>query len=222
MIAAHQTMLAPQGAPLPYDAEVEYLESTGTQWIDTGYYASNRTDIELSFQPGTFNYTAGWRCLFGARMNNIGASSNRINTPMIWMSRDRQLALNDYQNYDSGGTSAYAPANAQSVFEIRGRKLYLNGTQYVASGQTSTYQSTVTTGLLRCRFADGWEAATEASRQLPGKIYYMKFYEDGVLAEHLVPVRVGQVGYLFDRVSGELFGNAGTGAFVVGPDKNGV
>lgn len=24
------------GKPLPYDAELEYLESTGTQWIDTG------------------------------------------------------------------------------------------------------------------------------------------------------------------------------------------
>lgn len=27
------------------------------------------------------------------------------------------------------------------------------------------------------------------------------------------------VGYMYDRVSGELFGNAGTGAFVIGPDK---
>lgn len=24
------------GEPVPYDAKVEYLESTGTQWIDTG------------------------------------------------------------------------------------------------------------------------------------------------------------------------------------------
>ena len=28
------------------------------------------------------------------------------------------------------------------------------------------------------------------------------------------------VGYLYDRVSGSLFGNAGTGDFVVCPDKN--
>jgi hypothetical protein len=34
-----------------------------------------------------------------------------------------------------------------------------------------------------------------------------------------VPVRVGQVGYLYDRVSGTLYGNAGTGNFTVGPDK---
>lgn len=35
----------------------------------------------------------------------------------------------------------------------------------------------------------------------------------------LIPVRVGDVGYMFDRVSGKLFGNQGTGAFILGADK---
>ena len=48
MIAAHQTMLAPQGAPLPYDAEVEYLESTGTQYIDTGYILATDSKVSVS------------------------------------------------------------------------------------------------------------------------------------------------------------------------------
>ena len=34
----------------------------------------------------------------------------------------------------------------------------------------------------------------------------------------LIPVRVGNVGYMFDRVSGTLFGNDGTGDFIVGAD----
>ena len=42
---------------------------------------------------------------------------------------------------------------------------------------------------------------------------------NGTLVRSYVPVRVGSVGYLFDRVSGQLFGNAGTGAFTLGPDK---
>ena len=36
----------------------------------------------------------------------------------------------------------------------------------------------------------------------------------------IIPVRKGTVGYLYDRVSGKLFYNAGTGDFVLGPDKN--
>ena len=35
----------------------------------------------------------------------------------------------------------------------------------------------------------------------------------------LIPVRVGDVGYMYDRVSGQLFGNQGTGDFIIGPDK---
>lgn len=43
--------------------------------------------------------------------------------------------------------------------------------------------------------------------------------DNGVLVRDYIPVRVGQTGYLFDNVSKQLFGNAGTGAFVIGPDK---
>ena len=50
------------------------------------------------------------------------------------------------------------------------------------------------------------------------KFHYLKFRgRDGLL--DCIPVRVGDIGYLYDRVSGELFGNSGTGAFIVGPDK---
>ena len=36
---------------------------------------------------------------------------------------------------------------------------------------------------------------------------------------NLIPVRVGQVGYMYDTVSGQLFENSGTGSFIVGPDS---
>lgn len=53
-----------------------------------------------------------------------------------------------------------------------------------------------------------------------GKIYYFKFVENNITKLDLIPVRIGQVGYLFDRVSGSLFGNNGTGTFIIGPDKS--
>jgi len=34
----------------------------------------------------------------------------------------------------------------------------------------------------------------------------------------LIPVRVGQVGYMYDKISNKLFGNSGTGSFILGPD----
>lgn len=37
---------------------------------------------------------------------------------------------------------------------------------------------------------------------------------------NLIPVRVGTVGYFYDKISGRLYGNAGSGAFTLGPDVN--
>jgi hypothetical protein len=42
---------------------------------------------------------------------------------------------------------------------------------------------------------------------------------EGVLTEHFIPVRVGTTGYMYDKVSGQLFGNVGTGDFILGADK---
>lgn len=41
---------------VPYDAEVEYLESTGTQWIDTGVYYPSiaRYTANIRFRPLDF------------------------------------------------------------------------------------------------------------------------------------------------------------------------
>ena len=50
------------------------------------------------------------------------------------------------------------------------------------------------------------------------RIIEMVILRSGAELMHLIPVRKKDVGYMYDRVSGELFGNAGTGAFIIGPD----
>ena len=68
--------------------------------------------------------------------------------------------------------------------------------------RTDKYNSDVTKGLLSC-----------------AKLVYAKG-GDGTNEFDLIPVRKGSFGYMYDRVSGKLYGNAaGTGAFVIGPDK---
>ena len=52
------------------------------------------------------------------------------------------------------------------------------------------------------------------------RVSLLRIYSNGVLVRDFIPVRKGTVGYLYDRVSGKLFGNAGSGDFVLGQDKN--
>jgi hypothetical protein len=51
------------------------------------------------------------------------------------------------------------------------------------------------------------------------KIGGFKIEKNGVLVCDFIPVRIGTEGAMYDRVSGQLFRNAGTGAFTIGPDK---
>ena len=51
------------------------------------------------------------------------------------------------------------------------------------------------------------------------RLFGVQVYDsNNTLVRDYIPVRKGTVGYLYDRVSGKLFGNAGTGDFVLGPD----
>ena len=56
------------------------------------------------------------------------------------------------------------------------------------------------------------------------RIYCLEFREyssatDYTVTMKLTPVRVGTEGCLYDRVSGQVFHNGGTGAFLYGADK---
>ena len=77
----------------------------------------------------------------------------------------------------------------------------------------------VTSTVPLCLFALNGGSGTD-SRKFVGRIAYVKIYLSDVLVMDCIPVRVGQTGYMYDKVSGNLFGNRGTGDFILGPDIN--
>lgn len=50
------------------------------------------------------------------------------------------------------------------------------------------------------------------------RLYGAMFEKEGEIIRNFIPVRKGDVGYMYDLVSGQLFGNSGTGDFILGPD----
>lgn len=50
------------------------------------------------------------------------------------------------------------------------------------------------------------------------RLYYFRVKINGEIAYDYIPVRSGTTGYLYDRVSKTLLGNAGTGDFILGND----
>lgn len=182
---------------LPYDMQVEYLESSGTQYIDTGVYGDLNTSLEVKF--------------------NIDSSSSNSQS----IAGDMTTATKSITIFE-GITNAYQRFGDKTVVYQ-----YTRGTDYVVktnkdglfvNGQKidrTTTNSFTTSGNLYLMCANGVDASIS---KLIGKVYYCKIWNNDTLVRDFIPVRVGTVGYMYDKVSRQLFGNSGTGDFILGQD----
>jgi len=216
IVAAHQTMLAPPA--LPYDAEVEYLESTGTQYVDTGFIPTAQTSFEIEATvvsaPTQFSPFAYSGAAYNS-MDSFGACRNN--------NSQRCLGYRgSYVNFAFGDgiTNIGSVLNLQFLTTASTVKLTNKTSGKTASVSVS---SSFTAGSRSLYILSGNAGTADLAHPSAMKLYFCKIYDGGTLVRDYQPVRVGSgagaVGELFDRVSGTLFGNAGTGAFGIGPDK---
>lgn len=93
-----------------------------------------------------------------------------------------------------------------------------NGTGEINGGAVSfaPLSSSFTTGQNYYIFARKASNGTTQSR--PCQFQFFRIWKGNELLRDYIPVRVGNVGYMYDQVSGQLFGNSGTGDFILGPD----
>jgi hypothetical protein len=189
------------GSSLPYDAEVEYLESTGTQYINTGIYASGTsTEVELDMCGKT-----GKAFLFGART----AYNNKA---FVIANGGTSGSSYDYFffNYGNSYKTPSFPLETRMLLRATNNLYRDNGTYATISAQSFTTAQTL------LMFAANYNGTINYGH---GRVYGCKIYNNGVLVRDFVPVRKRGVGYMYDFITGSLFGNQGTGSFVIGADK---
>ena len=190
----------PPAPVLPYDAEVEYLESTGTQYIDTGY--KNWTTSVYIYSEVAFTSTSG-RQLEGA-----------VNSFYVGCNAGRVEAM--YTSY-FGTIQADTKIILEKSIVKSGNNVTFTIKKDGYAGYTRTQAYTgneITKNIAFFNLIDN------TSLGMKCKKYANKLIIDGVLVRDYIPVRVGTTGYMYDKVSSTLFGNAGTGSFTLGPDKN--
>jgi len=184
---------------MSYDAEIEYLGFAQNCTIDTG------------IKPST-NYKYYWKYLWTDRTSwtypftNNGSNGNWFVFGGIESSNRIQIHIKS--NYNLSGR----PINANTLYDGsfmhngNNMEVRLNNTLMVSLAYTD-FQSSINLNIQNTKNLTIW-------------MYNFSIYnENDVLLRDYIPVRVGQTGYLYDMISGRLFGNAGTGDFVLGPDK---
>lgn len=199
-------------AVYPFDAEIEFLQSSGTQWLDTGIVAGVgfRCEIKADVQAAD----TGWHRLLGARDANakfaipVGIKSTSV---------DGKL----YTQFGVAATNAIV-TSAVSVAGLHTfiTQLSSDTLSFSVDGSADSVQfspiASVLPSLSLYMFSNHREDSTVES--ISAKVYYCKIWNGETLLRDFIPVRVGQVGQMFDRVSGQLFTNIGTGSFTLGND----
>lgn len=189
-----------RAVPLPFDAEVEYLQSSGTQYINTGIYPNGGTDWEL--------------CMFTARdvnQNAFGSRNVSSGVPAWGLISHRSGLWSINRLGRSWNTQFPRSTGTVNVYAFRRGVATYNGEP------KGTYSGNVQINYPVIMF--GYNSGGSRELEAVQGILYCKIWQDDVLVRDYIAVRKDGVGYMYDRVSGQLFGNAGTGAFIVGPDK---
>ena len=190
---------------------LEYIQSTGTQYIDTGINSDNtlKLDMDLEFtSDGTANYTN----TFGAIINN-GATRFHFNPA----SSNSMNALIGSDNYTTlvFDNNAYT-TRFKSVIDVPNKTLstQINNTlQERQLGYNTNFDLGINFWLFR-RNADN----DSLKYYCYFKLYRFKIYQNNVLVRDFVPCKRksdNAIG-LVDVVNDVFYGNQGTGTFSYG------
>lgn len=188
-----------------YDAEVEYLQSSGTQWIDTGIIPNSEHKYEVTVSKTADNtaevvplgsWNAWQNAMFGSDIKN-----STVGIYLLWGGGNHQTNIITNDWITLYGEKGLSKATLISTGEI------LAARQFSA---TFTCNQSAYLFALNRNGSVAYRGSCKISRA--------KIWNGDTLVRDFIPVRVGSVGYMYDKVSGQLFGNAGTGNFVLGQD----
>lgn len=179
--------------------KLEYIQSSGTQYIDTGFKPNQNTKIELDV---------------------LSAEGTSSNIPYIFGAQDSNnyFVATWVLGYGSGmvttGINLYD--GEFHVVKVENGALYKDGS-IIAQGTVSSFSIGVPIFLF----------AVNSSRQSTGygacKLRSCKIYDNGTLVRDFIPCKnaSGVIG-LWDDVNSAFYQNAGSGTFTSGPEIKGT
>lgn len=182
----------PMGKPITY---VDYIESSGTQYIDIGFKPNNNTRVVVDIQATK----AGTYAVFGARQHTAKQSFT------VWMMSSSQ--------FRSDFHSSQNPVNVSSVLNRividKNKNVCLFG-DASTTNPNATFQAPVNLFL----FAVNDNGEPEG-RNVSGRLYSCQVYDNDVLVRDYAPaLDPDGVACLYDKLSEEYVYNVGTGSFI--------
>ena len=172
---------------------LEYIQSSGTQWIDTGIVPKNNTRVDVDCD---ITYGTGWIMILGSYDQNKYFSwwANGATIYAYYGTSDKIVAGENGRQTLSANKNIWTAGNSTISFS-----------EASFTANTSIYLFSVNNG--------GNYSKTSM------KLYSCQIYDNGTLVRDYIPCQTvsGEIG-LWDDVNSLFYGNAGTGTFIAGPE----
>lgn len=176
--------------------EVEWIQSAGTEWIDTGVKGNQDTRLVADYQLTSL---AQPKRFFGCRDNN-----------MFYIAYETNL----FFGYDIHIIQSTANTDLnRHIIDFNQNNVYVDDVNVYTFIKTS-FTTTENLALCSAYYNGTYNNGTLA------KHYNYKIYQGSTLVRNFVPCyrKSDSVIGLYDLVSGTFFTNSGTGTFTKGPD----
>ena len=177
---------------------LEYIQSSGTQYINTGFKPNNNTRVVMDLL-----YTGS-----ESISNEFGAWNSSNNASFISLTTGKN---NLYPFYGNTSKQVSADRTARHTVDMDKNVVKMNGTTMITFNQMS-FQCTYP--MFLCCFNN--VGATENMTSM--RIYSCQVYDNGTIVRDFIPCQTtsGEIG-LWDDVNSVFYGNAGAGTFTAGP-----
>ena len=193
-----------------YYIRLEYIESTGTQYIDTGFKPNQNTRFLIEYSLATTQ----------EETKGIAAARTEYSVAQFGILMGQNSFRSDYGNGTAeikygASFSNYVNSKVKADFNKNITTWYNSQNDIIQqlSHSVQTFQTSVSLYIFALN-----DAGT-ANVQPNSKVYSFQLYDNDVLIRNFIPARRpadNAIG-MYDTVTGTFFENAGTGEFIAGP-----
>jgi len=189
--------------------KLEYIQGTGTQYINTGFIPNQDTSIKTRIQITSLT-----------NLDSVSFLGSNVSY------NQRTLALGMWEKHISFGY--YNLSHATGINPVAGNIINFDLNKNVGKISIEGGQSQTITGSANnfsCPYpltifsTNNPNNYNVVSRNDCGsfRLYYFQIYDDGVLVRDFIPVLAGDTPCLYDKVEQKFYYNPGTDDFIAGP-----
>ena len=197
-----------------YDV-LDYIEATGTQWIQTNLLSSNFSSKIIKCEIGI--------------MPTSGSGARAYSTWIGCQNNLQYLLRSDYGKlcvYTGGNINYPITMSDNNIYDMTFTANYnSNSVNFVVNGSSYNYSTTAwgTNSIGIMLFASHAGGSPWDAELGLGRLYYCRFYDNNNLIRDFIPARrkSDNVVGLYDKLNNVFYTNSGSGSFVAGNDING-